>query len=195
MFGGHNIVQEQGSQRALSSLLPVVAVLVLGAICGVAGAMLWSRGTIRPRSAPVAAPLPASAAPVPAPADNTPQLRKVSAEEVKGRMQVTFALDQMVPYDAHRLTDPYRIYVDLHGLHLAHELSHTLQVNAGGIQRVRMAQAQPDTVRVVLDLDSSSRYSITAVSSPPQLVLEVIPAKSAKKLQKTNPAAQSAHSI
>ncbi len=184
-------MQEQSSQRASSSLLPVVAVLVLGAICGIAGAMLWSRGTIRPRSAPAVAP-PAVATLAAAPADNMPQLRRVSAEEVKGHMQVSFAFDQMVPYDAHRLNDPYRIYVDLHGLHLAREISQTVQVNAGGIQRIRTAQTQPDTVRVVLDLDSSSRYSITAVSSPPQLLLEVIPAKSGAKAkpQKTKPAAQ-----
>ncbi len=99
-------------------------------------------------------------------------------------MQVTLALDQMVPYDAHRLTDPYRIYVDLHGLHLARELSQTVQVNTGGVQRIRIAQTQPDTVRVVLDLDSAFRYTATAQNSPPRLVMEMTAGKNRAKLDK-----------
>ncbi len=188
MFGEGNSVPEQAPGRALGGALPIVAVLALGAVCGVAGAMLWSRGTPRRASVPVVAPPLAAAA---APADTTPQLRQVSIQQINGRMQVTIALDQMVPYDAHRLADPDRIYVDLHGLHIAREVSHTMQVNTGGVQRIRIAQTQPDTVRVVLDLDSSFRYTVTTQSSPPQLLMAMTAARNRAKLDKTKPNAPS----
>jgi hypothetical protein len=191
MFGEENSVQTvaPGGVPGKSGLLPIVAVLALGVSCGIAGAMLWSRRVSKPTSTPaVVSPVAASTVPV----DSTPELRRVSIQEIEGRTQVTLTLDQMVPYDAHRLSNPYRIYVDLHGLHIAPELSRTVQVDAGGIQRIRMAQTQADAVRVVLDVNSPFRYSIAPQSNPPRLVMEMISghAGAEAKLQKSKSAAQ-----
>ena len=189
MFGPQNIAREPASGRTPGGVLPILGVLALGVICGIVGAMLWSRNAIRPASAPAQATV-APAAPVPAPA--TPLLRRVAIQEVNGRMQVALALDQVVPSDAHHLNNPDRVYVDLHGLRIAPELSHTMEVNAGGIQRIRIAQTQADTVRVVLDLDSSFRYTVAPQNDPPRLLVELMPGKTGgqAKLENAKPAIQ-----
>ncbi len=191
MLGDENIARQQVPGRAPGSVLAIVGVLALGVVCGVAGALLWSRNTTRPVSAPatpwpVIAPAPTAAAPA------IPLLRRVAIQEVNGRVQVALALDQVVPSDAHRLNNPDRVYVDLHGLRIAPELSHTMEVNAGGIQRIRIAQTRDDTVRVVLDLNSSFRYTVAPQNDPPRLLVELMPGKTGgqAKLETAKPAVQ-----
>jgi len=105
-----------------------------------------------------------------------PAVRRIETKLVHGHLQLTITLDQVVPYDAHRLDHPDRIYVDLHGAHLAPGLSsHTAIKKQGGVSNIRLGQIPPDTVRVVLDLDKRFDYSITQQTNPAALVLKLTP--------------------
>jgi len=105
-----------------------------------------------------------------------PAVRRIETKLVHGHLQLTITLDQVVLYDAHRLDHPDRIYVDLHGAHLAPELSsHTAVKKQGGVSNIRLGQIPPDTVRVVLDLDKRFDYSIIQQTNPAALVLKLTP--------------------
>ena len=166
--------------------LAIVLSLLIGFVFGMLNYSLSGRrGKAQPaRRAPVAAP----AAMNPPPAHQQPislqhgasgrlEVRKVDFQLVENQPRVTIALNQRVPHDVHRLDQPDRIYIDLHGAHLAAELAPetTVVVNKDGISRIRLAQTKADTVRVVLDLEKRFDYSVKAGSDGTALVVKLRP--------------------
>jgi len=181
----------QNSEQSVRVRIPLAGLaialsLLVGAVAGiVAYRYAANRGKLpTARPAPTAAVAPAAPA-IEKPAvsekpaiinSNQPAVQRIDPQIVKGNLQLTITLDQVVPYDAHRLDHPDRIYVDLHGVHLTPELaSKTAFVNKGGVSDIRLAQAQPDTVRVVLDLDKRYDYSVTQQTNPAAVVLKLMP--------------------
>jgi len=154
--------------------LAVVLSLLIGAVAGMV-AYRYAASSGKPRTtllAPVAAPVVNN----PPAAANQPAVRKVDVQQIDRNVQVTLVLDQPIPYDVHRLDHPDRVYLDLHGARLAPELSgKTVFVNKGAISDVRLAQSQPDTVRVVLDLEKRFDYSVTQQTQPAALVVKLAP--------------------
>jgi N-acetylmuramoyl-L-alanine amidase len=109
-------------------------------------------------------------------AGNQPAVRRIDPQLINGNLQLTITLDQLVPYDAHRLDHPDRVYVDLHGARLTPGLAgKTAFVNKDGLSDIRLAQTQPDTVRVVLDLGKRFDYSVTQQTNPAAVVLKLMP--------------------
>jgi len=173
--------QEDASNRApaVRARIPLVGLAVVlsllgGAVLGIMAYRYAATGG-KPRTAP---PAPV-AAPV---VENQPALsrqpavRMVDSHLIDGNMQVTISLDQPLPHDAHRLDHPDRVYIDLHGARLAPELAgRTVFVNQGGIAHIRLAQTQPDTVRVVLDLEKRFDYSAVPQTNPAALVVKLTP--------------------
>ncbi len=166
--------------------LAIALSLLVGAVAGIVAYRYAATSGKLPTARP--APIAAAAPAVPAiekpavserPAvsnSNQPAIQRIDPQLVKGNLQLTITLDQLVPYDAHRLDHPDRIYVDLHGVHLTPELaSKTAFVNKGGVSDIRLAQTQADTVRVVLDLDKRYDYSITQQTNPATVVLKLMP--------------------
>jgi N-acetylmuramoyl-L-alanine amidase len=154
--------------------LAVLLSLLIGAVAGmVAYRYAATRG--KPRTA-LPAPVAAPAVNNPPAAASQPAVRKIDFQQVDNNMQVTLVLDQPIAYDAHRLDHPDRVYLDLHGARLTPELSgRTVFVNKGAISDVRLAQSQPDTVRVVLDLEKRFDYSVTQQTQPVALVVKLTP--------------------
>ena len=105
-----------------------------------------------------------------------PAVQKIEPKLVDDHLQLTITLDEMVRYEAHRLENPDRIYIDLHGVHLAAELAgHNISVKQGGVADIRLGQIPPSTVRVVLDLDQRFDYSVTEEANPPAVILKLKP--------------------
>jgi len=167
--------------------LAVVISFLIGAIAGMV-AYRYAAAAGKPRMAlPTPVPTPAASNPPTAvatqPAVSTQPvggtqwvLRSVTFQLVEGNAQVTLLVDQPIPYDAHRLDQPDRVYLDLHGARLAPDLAgKTVFVNQAGVSKIRMAQSQPDTVRVVLDLEKRFDYSVVDQSNPPGLVVKLTP--------------------
>ncbi len=87
---------------------------------------------------------------------------------------VVLDLQDQVQYEAHRLTGPDRIYFDLHDTGLAPEFEgRTIDVGDGLLSRIRMAQPEPTTTRIVLETKGGSNFSVSLEPNPYRLVVQV----------------------
>ena len=69
---------------------------------------------------------------------------------------------------------PTRIYVDIFGVKLSPNLHPPLQVKDGLVSAIRWSQNRDDTVRVVLDLESTAGYKIFSLKNPHRVVIDVM---------------------
>ena len=87
---------------------------------------------------------------------------------------VVIDLQDQVQYEAHRLTNPERIYFDLHDTRLAAELfGKSLEIGDPLVQRVRVAQPIQGITRVVLETKGASNFSVSLEANPYRLVVEI----------------------
>jgi N-acetylmuramoyl-L-alanine amidase/putative methionine-R-sulfoxide reductase with GAF domain len=87
---------------------------------------------------------------------------------------VVIDLQGQVQYEAHRLTDPERIYFDLHDTALAPGLAgKVMDVGDTLLSRIRIAQPMAGVTRVVLDTNGGSNFSVSMETNPYRLVVEV----------------------
>jgi N-acetylmuramoyl-L-alanine amidase len=88
--------------------------------------------------------------------------------------RVAIDLEQEVKYEAGRVSNPDRIFFDLHDTKLASTLvGKTFEVSDGFLRRVRIAQFQKGMVRVVLEVDAISDYSVFLLPNPYRLIIDI----------------------
>jgi len=75
---------------------------------------------------------------------------------------------------------PERLYLDLPGVRLGEKWSEPIPVGDGLLQQVRLGQFNPDTARMVIDLQRYTRHRLVRLSGPDRIVVDVF----------ANPAAQ-----
>ena len=177
--------------------LTVVAAVVLFAIA--LGTVLWwkiphgNAALVTQQQskalAPVSVPKPSGdQADLPAPADFETSPAQMNHEKLSVLPQVTgirhwsateastvvIDLQDQVQYEAHRLTNPDRIYFDLHDTALGPGLSaKAIEIGDGLLTRVRIAQPMVGVTRVVLETNGGSNFSVSLEPNPYRLVLEV----------------------
>jgi N-acetylmuramoyl-L-alanine amidase len=79
-----------------------------------------------------------------------------------------------VQYEAHRLGDPERIYIDIHDTALAPGLfGKTIEVGDPLLARVRIAQPRRGVSRVVLETTGASNFSVSEQSNPYRLMVQI----------------------
>jgi N-acetylmuramoyl-L-alanine amidase len=81
--------------------------------------------------------------------------------------------DQLLSKDS-ALDKPPRLFIDLTAAKLSPELKEPISIEAGLLRRVRAGQYTPNTVRVVLDLDSVADYRIFPLKDPFRVVIDVL---------------------
>ena len=87
---------------------------------------------------------------------------------------VVIDLQDQVQYEVHRLTDPERIYFDLHDTLLAAGLSgKTFEVGDSLLVRIRVAQPMPGVSRIVLETKDVSNFSVSLEQNPFRLVASI----------------------
>ncbi len=185
-------------QRSADRVRPAALALLAIAICGIllAGGLWWrsrsiSRGSVaatQPASAgtisstaPTATDNPSSSAaqavngsPVPGKGSIVPLVNGVRHWSSAGSSTIVVDLQDQVQYEAHRLSEPDRIYFDLLDTALAPGLNgKVVDVQDGLIGRVRMAQPSDNVTRVVLDTKPGSTFSVRLEQNPYRLVIEV----------------------
>ena len=102
------------------------------------------------------------------------------------RTRIVIDLDQAVIYKDNLLKEdnilkkPPRLYIDLTGAKLSPHLKEPIPIEAGLLKRVRAGQHAPNTVRVVLDLESIVDYKIFPLSDPFRVVIDVLGAAPAQ---------------
>jgi N-acetylmuramoyl-L-alanine amidase len=87
---------------------------------------------------------------------------------------VVLDLEDQVQYEAHRLSNPDRIYFDLRDTALSQEMAaKVVEVGDALLSRIRIAQPVPGMTRVVLETRGNSTFSVSLEPSPYRLVVQV----------------------
>jgi N-acetylmuramoyl-L-alanine amidase len=95
--------------------------------------------------------------------------------------RVAIDLEQDVNYESQRIDHPDRIFFDLVDTRLASTLvGKTLDVDDGFLKKIRVAQFQPGTTRVVLEVDDLSDYESFLLSNPSRLIVDIHGREAAK---------------
>ena len=124
---------------------------------------------------PQTEPAPAS------PANTAPAEKDASQSQVTGirhwssedSSTVAIDLQDQVQYEAHRLTDPERIYFDLHDTVVGAGVPPSIEVGDDLLVRIRVAQPAPGVTRVVMETKNSPNFSVSLEPNPYRLVVEI----------------------
>jgi N-acetylmuramoyl-L-alanine amidase len=76
-------------------------------------------------------------------------------------------------FSKNRLSNPDRLYFDLKNTSIVTEIKTTLPVGDGILKTVRASQFNPDTVRVVLDIEEITDYNSFVLEDPARLVIDL----------------------
>ncbi|MSO60923.1 MAG: N-acetylmuramoyl-L-alanine amidase [Acidobacteria bacterium] len=88
-------------------------------------------------------------------------------------VRITLELDREVAYHEERIAGPARLFFDLKGVQLTPALMDKVLTYPGDIvSKIRVGRHPESTVRVVLDLEQVSRYSVFTLYSPFRLVID-----------------------
>jgi hypothetical protein len=104
-------------------------------------------------------------------------------ERTADAVRVIVQLDGGVEYSSKRAYDPDRILFDLRGTWATQRFNgRKVAVGVGPLRRVRIAQHEPTTARLVLDTTDKARYWVSLLLNPPRLEV-VLPIRPAEKTQ------------
>ena len=88
--------------------------------------------------------------------------------------RVAIDVDREVKYEAGRVPDPDRIFFDLPDTKLASVLvGKSFDVHDGFLKKIRVAQYQPGSTRVVLEVADVSDYSAFLLPNPYRLIIDI----------------------
>jgi len=91
--------------------------------------------------------------------------------------RIAVALDREAKFEFHRLPQneelktPPRLYIDIIGAKIAPGVK-DITIGDGLLKKARIGQFRPDTVRVVLDLDSMKDYKVFTFSDPFSIIID-----------------------
>jgi N-acetylmuramoyl-L-alanine amidase len=99
--------------------------------------------------------------------------------------RIVIDLSGYVEFSKNCLSDPDRIYFDLKNTRLSKEIKTAFPVGDGMLKTVRAGQFDPDTVRIVLDLEMIKDFNTFFLDNPARLVIDIQGTKSIKKPELT----------
>jgi N-acetylmuramoyl-L-alanine amidase len=124
---------------------------------------LLKAANVKPASQPV------SAEPTRATATLTSIDRTVMPEAIR----ITLALDREVAYREERLAGPERVFFDLKGVQAIPELRDVvLRYADDAVRQIRVGRHPAATVRVVLDLEGVTKYSVFTLYNPFRVIVD-----------------------
>lgn len=103
-----------------------------------------------------------------------PRLRHIRTSLNGDATRVTIDLDDSVEFTSGRISNPDRIFFDLHAARLAPEVARSsIHVEGDLLTAVRVAQNHSGVVRVALDVNGVRDYTAVLTSNPSQLVIDL----------------------
>jgi N-acetylmuramoyl-L-alanine amidase len=100
-----------------------------------------------------------------------PRVRRISTSLTSDATRVTIDLDNSVEYTSGKISNPERIFFDLHSVRLAPEVARrNIHVEGNLLTAVRVAQNHSG---VVLDVNGVKDYSASLINNPTQLVIDL----------------------
>src|SRR5689334_20860041 len=107
-------------------------------------------------------------------AGGIPTVKTISTEAGGDSTRITIALEDSVQYISGRITNPDRIYFDLHAAKLSPQLKRDgVKVSGKLVSNVRVAQNSSGVVRIVLDVTGVKDYTASLLSKPSRLVIDL----------------------
>jgi hypothetical protein len=107
------------------------------------------------------------------------QVTKIDWFSDKSQTRILIRLDGAARFESHRLRHPMRIFVDLYPVRLGPDLysksEKVFQVHDRFAHRIRVAQKELQTSRVVVDLKIAPEYARAWLLSPSCLVIAIAP--------------------
>ncbi len=121
------------------------------------------------------------------------EIRSVRAWSNAGTTRVVVELSRETKWKYGRLSNPERLFVDFAETRprLGPKRLHVVAVQDGLVDRVRVAQKDPTTTRLVLDLAADAEYELTHLTNPERLVIELRPkgaGRGAAEISRSEPA-------
>jgi len=102
--------------------------------------------------------------------------------------RVAIDVDGEVKYEAGRVADPDRIFFDLPDTKLASVLvGKSFDVQDGFLKKIRVAQYQPGSTRVVLEVADVANYSAFVLPNPYRLIIDIHGRQSQTQVAKVQP--------
>ena len=121
-----------------------------------------------------AEPAAADAQPVTAKKTALPRVTGIRHWSTADYTRVAIDLDAEVKYQAGRVPDPDRIFFDLPDTRLASTLvGKSFDVQDGFLKKIRVAQYQLGSTRVVLEVDDVAEYSAFLLPNPYRLIIDI----------------------
>ena len=103
-----------------------------------------------------------------------PRIRRIRTSLNGDATRVTIDLEDSVEFTSGRISNPDRIFFDLHAARLAPEVARSsIHVEGDLLTAVRVAQNHAGVVRVALDVNGIKDYTAVLTGNPPQLVIDL----------------------
>ena len=88
--------------------------------------------------------------------------------------RIAIGLERDIKFESQRIDHPERIFFDLLDTNLTSALlGKTFEVDDGLLKKIRVAQFQPGTARIVLEVEDRSDYTTFLLTDPPRLIIDV----------------------
>ncbi len=87
--------------------------------------------------------------------------------------RVVIDLSEPVEFSKNRISSPDRIYFDLKNTKLEKTIQATLPIGDGILKAVRAGQFDPDTVRIVIDLEKIEDFKTYFLEDPARLIIDI----------------------
>ena len=103
-----------------------------------------------------------------------PRVRRIRTSLNGDATRVTIDLEDSVEFNSGRISNPDRIFFDLHAARLTPEVTRSsIKVDGNLLTAVRVAQNHAGVVRVALDVNGVKDYAAVLTSNPSQLVIDL----------------------
>lgn len=103
-----------------------------------------------------------------------PRVRRIRTSLNGDSTRVTIDLEDSVEFTSGRISNPDRIFFDLHAARLTPEVARSsIHVEGDLLTAVRVAQNHAGVVRVALDVNGIKDYTAVLTGNPPQLVIDL----------------------
>ena len=126
---------------------------------------------------PETSTLPVPEAPAPSVSDSVPTDRAltsaVSLRSENANATITILLTKPIRYEGYQLTNPDRVYFDLHDIKLTDAKGSVFQNDEGLISRVRLSDYGHGVTRVVFDLRQPANFEARLAEKPQRLIIEL----------------------
>ncbi|HBH62039.1 MAG TPA: N-acetylmuramoyl-L-alanine amidase [Nitrospiraceae bacterium] len=100
-------------------------------------------------------------------------VQRLRYSSYKSQTRIVVDVSGPIVFAGKRISDPDRLFFDIENCILSRKVKTSIPIMDGILKTVRMSQYKEHTVRVVLDIDKLTKYSVFLLDDPYRLVIDV----------------------